>query len=56
MGNVLKYGDLVCMRSTIPIITTRNLVADILKVHSGLRAGLDYNLAFTPERTIEGKA
>ena len=49
-GN-LKKGDLVVMRSTVKIGTTRKLIHPILK-----KAGVAFDLAFCPERTLEGKA
>ena len=55
-GRVLKKGDAVILRSTVPIGTTRNIVAPILEQESGLKAGEEFLLAFAPERTIEGKA
>lgn len=51
----LNKGDLVMLRSTVPVGTTRSLVKGILEA-SGLEAGIDFSLAFTPERTVEGAA
>ncbi len=56
LGNVLKQGDTVILRSTVPLGTTRDVVAPILEKKSGLRAGEEFFVAFAPERTIEGKA
>lgn len=56
IGKVLKSGDAVILRSTVPVGTTRNFVTPLLERHSGLRAGKDFFVAFAPERTIEGKA
>jgi len=47
----LKRGDMVLMRSTVKIGTTRNIIHPLLK-----EAGVDFDLAFCPERTLEGKA
>lgn len=47
----LKDGDLVIMRSTVKLGTTRTVVKPILDA-----AGRQYDLAFCPERTLEGKA
>ena len=52
----LKKGDLVILRSTVPIGCTRNTVIPILQKMSGLKVGLDFFVAFCPERTAEGKA
>ena len=56
VGRVLQRRNLVILRSTVPIGTTRNVVLPMLEQTSGLKAGLDFDLAFCPERTIEGKA
>jgi nucleotide sugar dehydrogenase len=47
----LKDGDLVIMRSTVKLGTTRNVVLPVLA-----KAGKKFDLAFCPERTLEGKA
>jgi nucleotide sugar dehydrogenase len=47
----LKDGDLVIMRSTVMLGTTRKVVLPIL-----WRAGVRFDVAFCPERTLEGKA
>jgi UDP-N-acetyl-D-mannosaminuronic acid dehydrogenase len=51
---VLKRGNLVVLESTSPPLTTKNLVAPILE-KSGLRAGVDFYLAYTPERVLPGQ-
>jgi len=56
LANLLKPDDLVILRSTVPVGTTRNIVLPILNDLSGLKAGVDYFLAYAPERTIEGRA
>ncbi len=56
IGNVLKNGDLVILRSTVPIGTCRNIVMNKLESISSLRCGIDFHLSFAPERTAEGKA
>ena len=52
----LSPGNLVVLRSTVPVGTTREVVLPILEEVSGLRCGIDFHLAFAPERTAEGKA
>ncbi|HLT71724.1 MAG TPA: nucleotide sugar dehydrogenase [Cyclobacteriaceae bacterium] len=52
----LRRGNLVILRSTIPVGTCRNVVKEILEGESGLKCGLDFHLSFAPERTAEGKA
>ncbi|PIQ85221.1 MAG: hypothetical protein COV74_09690 [Candidatus Omnitrophica bacterium CG11_big_fil_rev_8_21_14_0_20_45_26] len=56
VGQSLKTGDLVVLRSTVPVGCTRKNVIPILEAKSGLSAGKDFYVAFAPERTIEGKA
>ena len=56
LGNVIKQGDVVILRSTVPLGTTREVVVPILEKRSGLVAGEDFSVAFAPERTVEGKA
>jgi len=49
--NHLHGGELIILRSTVKIGTTRTIVKPILD-----EAGLNYQLAFCPERTLEGNA
>lgn len=56
LGAVLKKGDTIILRSTVPLGTTRDVVTPILERVSGLVAGTDFLIAFAPERTVEGKA
>lgn len=56
IASQLKEGDLVMLRSTVPVGTTRDLVRPILEQGSGLTCGEDFFLAFAPERTVEGQA
>ncbi|BBY80653.1 nucleotide sugar dehydrogenase [Mycolicibacterium pulveris] len=56
VGEQLRQGHLVVLKSTVPPDTTENLVRPILEEASGLRAGVDFGLAFCPERIAEGQA
>jgi UDP-N-acetyl-D-mannosaminuronic acid dehydrogenase len=56
VAKVLRAGNLVILRSTVPVGTTRDVVLPVLEEVSGLKAGVDFCLAFCPERTVEGKA
>ena len=47
----IKDGDMVIVRSTVKLATTDKVVAPILD-----QAGVHYDIAFCPERTLEGKA
>lgn len=55
ISKIISVGDLILVRSTVPIGTTRNLILPILE-RSGLIGGQDFSLAFSPERTVEGNA
>jgi UDP-N-acetyl-D-mannosaminuronic acid dehydrogenase len=48
-------GRLIVLKTTVPIGTTREL-GNYLEKTTGLRADRDFYLAFSPERTLEGKA
>jgi UDP-N-acetyl-D-mannosaminuronic acid dehydrogenase len=50
----LRPGNLVILESTSPPRTTVDLVRPILE-RSGLRAGPDFHLAYSPERVLPGK-
>lgn len=56
IAKVMRRGALVVLRSTVPVGTTRRVVAPLLEQLTGMIAGRDYHLAFAPERTVEGKA
>ena len=50
----LQPGNLVILESTSPPRTTVDLVQPILE-RSGLKAGTDFHLAYSPERVLPGK-
>lgn len=52
----LKQGDLVILESSVPPGTTRGVLKPILEKISGLKAGKDFGLAYSPERISEGRA
>jgi len=56
IGENLKNNQLVILRSTLPVGSTRNFVIPILEEKSGLKAGKDFEVVFAPERVIEGKS
>jgi len=56
VGEHLRAGHLIILKSTVPPDTTEKLVLPILEETSGLRAGVDFGLAFCPERLAEGQA
>ncbi len=50
----LREGNLVVLESTSPPLTTTQVVAPILE-KSGLKAGQDFHLAYSPERVLPGQ-
>jgi nucleotide sugar dehydrogenase len=51
----LQRGALVSYETTLPVGTTRNRFAKMLEDGSGLKAGVDFNLVFSPERVLTGR-
>lgn len=56
IGNNLKKGDLVVIRSTVMPGTTEDFILPILEKESEMKAGKDFYLAYSSERIAEGKA
>jgi len=56
IGRHLREGQLVIYRSTLPATLTESVLVPILETESGLEAGVDFDLAFCPERMAEGTA
>jgi UDP-N-acetyl-D-mannosaminuronic acid dehydrogenase len=50
----LSKDDLVVLETTVPVGTTESLIKGILEKGSGLKAGTDFYLAFSPERIMTG--
>ncbi len=51
VSSAMSDGDMVVLRSTVKLNTTRSVVAPILE-----KSGKSFDLAFCPERTLEGAA
>jgi nucleotide sugar dehydrogenase len=51
----LQPGTLVSYETTLPVGTTRNRWAPMLAEGSGLLAGRDFHLVFSPERVLTGR-
>ncbi|MFI0796347.1 nucleotide sugar dehydrogenase [Micromonospora rubida] len=51
----LKPGTLVSYETTLPVGTTRTRWAPMLEEGSGLTAGTDFHLVFSPERVLTGR-
>lgn len=51
----LQPRTLVSYETTFPVGTTRTRFAPLLESASGMRAGVDFHLAFSPERVLTGR-
>ena len=51
----LRRGQLVTLESTTYPGTTRDELAPILEAGSGLKAGVDFFVAYSPERVDPGR-
>ena len=56
ISNNLKKDDLLIVRSTVPIGFCNEFIIPFIKKKTNYNPGIDYNIVFAPERTIEGKA
>lgn len=56
VGKYLKKGTVVVLESTVPPGTTSGIVKERLEKISSLKGGVDFGLAFCPERTNSGTA
>lgn len=54
IGKGLSKNDLIIIESSVPPGTTEGMIKDTLEKHSGLKAGIDFGLAFSPERVMTG--
>jgi nucleotide sugar dehydrogenase len=55
IGRGLQRGTLVAYETTLPVGTTRNRLVPILEEESGLTAGTDFFVVFSPERVLTGR-
>ena len=55
IGRGLKPGTLVSYETTLPVGTTRTRFAPALEKISGLKAGVDFHIVFSPERVSTGR-
>ncbi len=50
----LKKGDVVVLETSVPVGTTETRIKEMLEKESGLKAGSDFYLAYSPERIMTG--
>lgn len=55
VGAGIRPGALVSYETTLPVGTTRSRWAPMLERESGLRAGRDFFVVFSPERVLTGR-
>jgi len=55
VGRGLRKGALVVYETTLPVGSTRRRLGPMLEQASGLQAGADFALAFSPERLYAGR-
>ena len=55
VGRGLRRGSLVIYETTLPVGTTRRRLGPMLEKESGLKAGSDFRLAFSPKRLYAGR-
>lgn len=55
IGKGLKKGSVVIIESTVPPSTTNEFVCPIIEKSSNLKAGRDFGLVYSPERTYVGR-
>ena len=55
IGKGLQPLTLVAYETTLPVGTTRNRLTPILEEESGLEAGKDFYVVFSPERVLTGR-
>jgi len=55
IGQRIKKGALVVVESTVAPGTTQNVVQKIIEKESGLKGGVEFDLAFSYERVMPGK-
>ncbi|MHB8566260.1 MAG: nucleotide sugar dehydrogenase [Nitrososphaerales archaeon] len=56
VARTLKKGDAVIIQPSVPPGTTRKIARPILESKSGLEAGRDFALIYSPERILVGRA
>jgi len=56
LGGFLKKGDCVVVETTLPVGITESRIKKILESKSKMKAGVDFDLGYSPERIMTGYA
>lgn len=56
IGRYMKPGSFVCLESTTYPTTTEDFMLPIIEKESGMKAGVDFWMAYSPERVDPGNA
>jgi nucleotide sugar dehydrogenase len=56
IGSELRYGDVVIVESSVPPLTTKGVIRPLLEEKSKMKCGIDFGLAYSPERVYVGRA
>lgn len=56
IGRYMKKGAFICLESTTYPTTTEDLMLPIIEKESGMKAGIDFWMAYSPERVDPGNA
>ena len=55
IAKAIKPGTLISYETTLPVGTTRTRFGPAIEKISGLKAGVDFHLVFSPERVLTGR-
>jgi nucleotide sugar dehydrogenase len=55
LGKFISRGALICFETTLPVGTTRSRFTPAMEASSGLKAGEDFFVVFSPERVLTGR-
>lgn len=56
IGSELKDGDVIIVESSVPPLTTREVIKPWLEESSRMKCGVEFGLAYSPERIYVGRA
>lgn len=56
LGQAIKHGDLILIRTTLVPGMMENTIVQILRDKSGMEPGRDFHVAYAAERVAEGRA